>query len=113
MAPAQPLAPRLVARWRQAARRGGTVDLQADLMRYTVDTIAGLAFGAEVDTLGSDEDVIQRHLNRIFPALARRLFAPLRGGLRERGHAAEAVAPQTGFEALRDTTLATCTSLRA
>jgi cytochrome P450 len=46
-------------------------------MRYTVDTIAGLAFGAEVDTLGSDEDVIQRHLNRIFPALSQRLFAPL------------------------------------
>jgi len=30
-----------------------------------------------VDTLGSDEDVIQRHLNRIFPALSRRLFSPL------------------------------------
>ena len=27
------------------------IDLQADLMRYTVDTIAGLAFGAEVNTL--------------------------------------------------------------
>jgi len=73
----QRVALRLVARWSQAARRGATIDLQADLMRYTVDTIAGLAFGAEVDTLGSDEDVIQRHLNRIFPALSRRLFAPL------------------------------------
>ncbi len=73
----QRVALRLVARWRQAARRGATIDLQADLMRYTVDTIAGLAFGAEVDTLGSDEDVIQRHLNRIFPALSKRLFSPL------------------------------------
>jgi len=73
----QRVALRLVARWRQAARRDATIDLQADLMRYTVDTIAGLAFGAEVDTLGSDEDVIQRHLNRIFPALSRRLFSPL------------------------------------
>ena len=68
---------RLVARWQQAARSEATIDLQADLMRYTVDTIAGLAFGAEVNTLGSDEDVIQRHLNRIFPALSQRLFAPL------------------------------------
>ena len=73
----QRVASRLVARWRQAARSGATIDLQSDLMRYTVDTIAGLAFGAEVDTLGSDEDVIQRHLNRIFPALSQRLFAPL------------------------------------
>ena len=73
----QRVALRLVARWQQAARRGAEIDLQSDLMRYTVDTIAGLAFGAEVDTLGSDEDVIQRHLNRIFPALSQRLFAPL------------------------------------
>jgi cytochrome P450 len=73
----QRVALRLVARWQRAAARDATIDLQADLMRYTVDTIAGLAFGAEVDTLGSDEDVIQRHLNRIFPALFRRLFSPL------------------------------------
>ena len=73
----QRVAQRLVARWQEAARSGAPIDLQADLMRYTVDTIAGLAFGAEVDTLGSDEDVIQRHLNRIFPAISRRLFAPL------------------------------------
>ena len=55
-----------------AARRreqGTAIDLQADLMRYTVDTIAGLAFGAEVNTLESDEDVIQQHLDKIFPAL--------------------------------------------
>jgi len=73
----QRVAQRLVERWRRAAANETTIDLQADLMRYTVDTIAGLAFGAEVDTLGSDEDVIQRHLNRIFPAVSRRLFAPL------------------------------------
>jgi cytochrome P450 len=42
-----------------------------------VDVIAGLAFGAEVDTLLSDGDVIQQHLNRIFPMLFRRLLAPL------------------------------------
>ena len=68
---------RLVARWQGAAAAGRPIELQADLMRYTVDTIAGLAFGAEVDTLGSDEDVIQQHLNRIFPTLFRRIFSPL------------------------------------
>jgi cytochrome P450 len=73
----QRVASRLVVRWQRAARCGATIDLQSDLMRYTVDTIAGLAFGAEVDTIGSDEDVIQRHLNRIFPAVFRRIFAPL------------------------------------
>jgi cytochrome P450 len=71
------VAQRLVGRWQIAARDGRAIDLQADLMRYTVDTIAGLAFGAEVNTLESDEDVIQQHLDKIFPALARRLAAAL------------------------------------
>jgi cytochrome P450 len=71
------VAARLATRWQAAARRGATIDLQADLMRYTVDTIAGLAFGAEVNTLQSDDDVIQRHLDKIFPGLLRRLLAPV------------------------------------
>ena len=65
----QKVAERLVGRWQAAARRGAPIDLQPDLMRYTVDTIAGLAFGAEVNTLESDGDVIQQHLDKIFPAL--------------------------------------------
>ena len=66
---------RLVGRWQLAAQKSGAIDLQADLMRYTVDTIAGLAFGAEVNTLESDDDVIQRHLDKIFPALTKRTLA--------------------------------------
>jgi cytochrome P450 len=71
------VAQRLVKRWTQAAQRQETIVLQSDLMRYTVDTIAGLAFGAEVDTLGSDGDVIQQHLDKVFPALFRRITAPI------------------------------------
>jgi cytochrome P450 len=69
---------RLQGRWSQAAQAHTAIDLQADLMRFTVDAVAGLAFGAEVNTLESDEDVIQRHLNKIFPALFRRVLAPVR-----------------------------------
>jgi cytochrome P450 len=72
----QGVAQRLAGRWQRAALGGQAIDLQADLMRYTVDTIAGLAFGAEVNTLESDHDVIQQHLDKIFPALSRRLVAP-------------------------------------
>lgn len=68
---------RLTARWQRAIRQGTAIDLQADLMRYTVDAIAGLAFGAEVTTLDSDGDVIQRHLDKIFPALFSRMMSPL------------------------------------
>ncbi len=66
---------RLHGRWQKAARSGGWIDLQADLMRFTVDAICGLAFGAEINTLESDEEVIQQHLDKIFPALFRRTFA--------------------------------------
>ena len=68
---------RLRVRWQRAAQAGRTLDLSAELMRYTVDTVAGLAFGSDVNTLESDGVVIQQHLDRIFPALYRRLMSPL------------------------------------
>ncbi len=70
------VAQRLAGRWSVAAGQHVAIDLQADLMRYTVDAIAGLAFGAKVNTLESDGDIIQKHLDKILPALFKRLFAP-------------------------------------
>ena len=67
---------RIAGRWRRAAEAGREIDLQADLMRYTVDVTAGLAFGADINTIESDEEVIQRHLDKILPSLGRRLLAP-------------------------------------
>ena len=69
------VAQRLNGRWQKAVRQGQAIDLQADLMRFTVDAIAGLAFGVDTNTLESDEDVIQRHLDKIFPALFKRMNA--------------------------------------
>jgi cytochrome P450 len=42
---------RLCGRWARATAAGEAIDLQADLMRFTVDAIAGLAFGTDVNTL--------------------------------------------------------------
>ncbi|MEO8857964.1 MAG: cytochrome P450 [Burkholderiaceae bacterium] len=67
---------RLRARWQKAARSGHWIDLQSDLMRFTVDAIAGLAFGTEINTLESDEEVIQQHLDQLFPTLSKRMLAP-------------------------------------
>jgi cytochrome P450 len=66
---------RFSRRWQRAAGAGTAIDLQADLMRYTVDVTAGLAFGADINTLESDADLIQAHLDKIFPALFKRLLA--------------------------------------
>ena len=73
----QDVTQRLIVRWQKAAASNSAIDLQADLMRYTVDTIAGLAFGDPVNTLGSGSDVIQNHLDQIFPAVFKRILSPL------------------------------------
>lgn len=61
---------RLESRWKKSI--GTAIDLQSDLMRFTVDTITGLAFGSDVNTLESGDDVIQSHLDKIFPAVFKR-----------------------------------------
>ncbi|GAA4354220.1 cytochrome P450 [Variovorax defluvii] len=81
---------RFERRWRQAAEAGSAIDLQADLMRYTVDVTAGLAFGTDINTVESDEEVIQRHLDKLLPALAKRVLSPLPRWLTRRDPAVEA-----------------------
>ena len=81
---------RLRRRWERAAADGAVIDLQADLMRYTVDVTTGLAFGEDLNTLeGRDgEETIQRHLNVVLPSLFKRLLSP--------------VDPQAWYRRLRD-----------
>lgn len=67
---------KLLRRWQKAADSGEVVDVAADLMRYTVDVTMQFALGHEANTLEKGEDVIQRHLDQIFPAIGRRLTAP-------------------------------------
>jgi cytochrome P450 len=66
---------RLREHWRRAAAAGREIDLTDDLKRFSVDVIAGLAFGTDVNTIDGGEDVIQRHLDIILPAVARRSIA--------------------------------------
>jgi cytochrome P450 len=68
---------RLQQRWHGAAERQQPVDVQKDLMRYTVDVTTNLAFGYDMNTLEKEGDVIQRHLEKIFPIISRRIFAPV------------------------------------
>ena len=68
---------RLASRWGRAADANHPIDLLSDLMRFTVDVTAGLAFGQDINTLGADTEVIQVHLDKIFPAFLRRLLAPV------------------------------------
>ena len=59
-------------------------------MRYTVDVTAGLAFGTDINTVESDEEVIQKHLDKLLPALAKRVLSPLPRWLARRDREVEA-----------------------
>jgi cytochrome P450 len=68
---------RLQARWAQAAAEGRPIALNADLKRYTVDVVAGLAFGEEVNTIEHGDDVVQQQLELIMEGTARRSLLPI------------------------------------
>jgi cytochrome P450/nitrite reductase/ring-hydroxylating ferredoxin subunit len=68
------VAERLRQRWLRAAERSEVLDVAEELKRFTVDVTTQLAFGYDLDTLGKDDDVIQKKLGLIFPAFSRRLF---------------------------------------
>jgi cytochrome P450 len=78
---------RFLKRWQRAAARDAShptsIDLTADLMRYTVDVVGGLAFGADINTIESDEEVIQKHLDKVLPALAKGLLSPFAAFVRK------------------------------
>ncbi|WKB53133.1 cytochrome P450 [Eleftheria terrae] len=68
---------RLQQHWMQAAREGRRFDLQAELMRYTVDVTAGLAFGVDMNTIEQQHSELHAHLDQVFPTIFRRLNSPL------------------------------------
>jgi cytochrome P450 len=65
---------RLLERWRAAACEGREVDVKSDLQRYTTDVTAGLAFGADVNTLDGAHEAV-RHLDQVLPMIHRRVNA--------------------------------------
>jgi len=67
---------RLQQRWQRAAHEGTVLDVQRELMRFTVDVTTGLAFGHDLNTVEQDGDLIQTHLEKLLPALLRRTMAP-------------------------------------
>jgi cytochrome P450 len=73
----QTVAWRLRHRWLMAARNRQPIDLQWDLMHYTVDVITGLAFGQDMNSLNGNNTALHQHLEEIFAGLFRRVYSPL------------------------------------
>ncbi len=72
----QGMVERLQRCWERAADERQPVNLCQDLMRFTVDVTMQLAFGIDPNTQETDGPVIQRHLDKVFPVLHRRVFFP-------------------------------------
>jgi cytochrome P450 len=70
------VARRLRRRWEALARAEETIDVGADLRMYSIDIVAGLAFGTDVNTIELGEHPVQRHLDIILQGVARRTMMP-------------------------------------
>jgi len=66
---------RLKKRWQGRANGYPAVEVQKDLMRFTVDVTTNLAFGYDMNTLEKEGDVIQQHLEKILPIVNSRIYA--------------------------------------
>ena len=71
----QTVTTRLKKRWERLADAGAPLDVVDELKRFTVDVTTLVTFGHDVNTVEQGNDVIQRKLELVFPAVNRRLFA--------------------------------------
>ena len=67
---------RLKNRWDKIADTGQSIDVQKDLMRFTVDITTNFAFGYDINLLEQESDSFQRHLEKFLPVFNRRANAP-------------------------------------
>jgi len=67
---------KLYQRWTLLSEKSDDIDVQQELMRFTVDVTTLIAFGYNTNTMEKDGDVIQQRLETIFPAINKRITAP-------------------------------------
>jgi cytochrome P450 len=67
---------RLRDRWSRAAQAGMHMDLQAELMCFSVDAASGLSFGVDINTIEDERSELHEHLATVFPILMRRINMP-------------------------------------
>ena len=72
----QMMVERLKRCWDHSADQTQSVNVCRDLMRFTVDVTMQVAFGIDPNTQETEGPVIQRHLDKIFPIVHRRVFLP-------------------------------------
>lgn len=69
------VAERLRLRWETAADTGRVLDLQGEMMRFTIDVTTRLAFSHATDTIGDQQSQLLDDIDPVFPEVSRRLNA--------------------------------------
>ncbi len=72
----QMMVERLKRRWEHSSDQAQSVNVCSDLMRFTVDVTMQVAFGIDPNTQETEGPVIQRHLDKVFPIVHRRVYLP-------------------------------------
>ena len=67
---------RLLRKWKRAATTGEIIDVQREMMRYTVDITTAIAFGYPMNTLEEGNNALQNQLEHVFPMINSRITAP-------------------------------------
>lgn len=67
---------RLQERLLRSSQSQQPIGIQNDFMRFTVDVTTNLAFGYDPQSLINDKDLLQQHLQKVFPVLSHRLQTP-------------------------------------
>jgi len=73
----QELTRRLQQRWLEAARTKAVLDIPNEMMRYTVDVTANVAFGYDLNALSQEGAAIQEHLENVMPVMNHRMNFPV------------------------------------
>ena len=64
---------RLFNKLKKLAATGNKIQVQEEMMRFTVDITSTVAFGFPMNTLEGKDEVIQQHLEKIFPMINHRI----------------------------------------
>ena len=64
----------LINKWQNTNKE---IDIQKELMKFTVDITTEIAFGYQLNTLNDQSDSLQKDLELIFPMINERITAPI------------------------------------
>lgn len=67
----------LLDKFKTYSKENNAIDVQKELMLFTIDITTEIAFGHKLDTINNADNSFQKHLEVIFPMINERITAPI------------------------------------